>query len=81
MEASAAASTGCCAITATEPGLMMPAFSVAIASTESPSSRVWSSEIGVTTATAASAMLVASHSPPMPTSTTATSTGASAKAA
>ena len=42
---------------------------------------MWSTPIGVTTATCASATLVASHVPPMPTSTTATSTGASANAA
>ena len=36
---------------------------------------------GVTTATAPSAMLVASQVPPRPTSMTATSTGASANAA
>ena len=42
---------------------------------------MWSMAIGVTTATWASATLVASHAPPIPTSTTATSTGASANAA
>ena len=42
---------------------------------------MWSSPIGVMTATGASTTLVASQRPPMPTSTTATSTGASAKAA
>ena len=42
---------------------------------------MWSTPIGVTTATCASATLVASQVPPMPTSTTATSTGASANAA
>ena len=41
----------------------------------------WSTAIGSTTATVASATFVASHEPPMPTSTTATSTGASANAA
>ena len=42
---------------------------------------MWSSPMGVTTATAPSATFVASHRPPMPTSTTAASTGASAKQA
>lgn len=46
-----------------------------------PSRSVWSSEMGVTTATVESMTFVASQVPPMPTSTTATSTGASAKAA
>ena len=63
------------------PGLMIPAFSVAILVTVSPSRWAWSTSIGVTTATPASATLVASHVPPSPTSMTATSTGASAKAA
>ncbi len=60
---------------------MMPAFSVAICSIVSPSHCMWSSAIGVITATAPSATLVASQRPPRPTSITATSTGASAKAA
>ena len=63
------------------PGLMMPAFSVAIWAMLLPSRWVWSKSIGVTTATPASATLVASQVPPRPTSTTATSTGASANAA
>ena len=46
-----------------------------------PRYSAWSSATGVTTATRASATLVASHMPPMPTSITATSTGASAKSA
>ena len=49
--------------------------------TLSPSRWVWSSEIGVTTATGASITFVASQVPPRPTSMTATSTGASANAA
>ena len=72
---------GCCAITAVAPGLMMPDFSVAISSMVSPSHCMWSIAIGVITATAPSATLVASQRPPMPTSMTATSTGASANAA
>ena len=60
---------------------MIPAFSSAISSTEVPRYAAWSTPIGVTTATAPSATLVASHTPPMPTSTIATSTGASANAA
>ncbi|KZX22656.1 hypothetical protein ACH61_00143 [Rathayibacter tanaceti] len=59
----------------------MPDFVRAISSTVEPSRSVWSSAIGVKTATCASATLVESHSPPMPTSMTATSMGASAKAA
>ncbi len=59
----------------------MPAFALAISSTVCPSQRVWSTPIGVTTATCASATLVLSQVPPRPTSTTATSTGASAKEA
>ena len=58
--------------TAIAPGLMIPAFSVAIASMVEPSSRVWSMSTGVMTATCPSAMLVASHDPPSPTSTIAT---------
>ncbi len=42
---------------------------------------MWSRETGVTTATAPSAMFVASQVPPSPTSTIATSTGTSAKIA
>ena len=42
---------------------------------------MWSTPIGVITATGASTTLVASQRPPRPTSTTATSTGASANAA
>ena len=76
-----AAGSGCWASTATAPGLMIPALSVAISSTVPPSQAVWSRETGVTTATAPSAMLVASQVPPSPTSTTATSTGTSAKMA
>ncbi len=60
---------------------MMPALSAAISSTVSPSQAVWSREMGVTTATAPSATLVASQVPPRPTSMTATSTGTSAKMA
>ena len=63
------------------PGLMMPAFSRAMAATSVPSRWVWSRSIGVTTETPASATLVASQVPPSPTSTTATSIGASANAA
>ncbi len=59
----------------------MPAFSSAIWATESPIISVWSSEIGSTTETVASATLVASQVPPRPTSSTATSTGVSANAA
>ncbi len=40
---------------------------------------MWSSPIGVMTATSPSMTLVLSHDPPSPTSTTATSIGASAK--
>ncbi len=76
-----AASTGCWASTPYEPGLRIPAFSAAICSIVEPRNRVWSTPIGVMTATCASATLVASQVPPRPTSTTATSTGASAKAA
>ena len=47
----------------------------------SPRYCAWSTAIGRTTATVASATFVASQVPPMPTSTTAASTGASAKAA
>ena len=61
--------------------LMTPAFSPAISAGVEPRRSVWSSEMGVTTATEASMTFVASQVPPMPTSTTATSTGASAKAA
>ena len=60
---------------------MMPAFSAAISSTVSPSSLVWSIEIGVITATTPSATLVQSSLPPTPTSRTTTSTGVSAKIA
>ena len=60
---------------------MIPAFSTAISPGDVPRYDAWSTPIGVTTATAASATLVASQAPPMPTSTTATSTGASANAA
>ena len=42
---------------------------------------MWSTPIGVMTATGASTTLVASQRPPIPTSMTATSIGASAKAA
>ncbi len=76
-----AASSCCWATTATAPDLMIPDFSTAISPVVSPSLSVWSSPIGVITATAESMTLVASQEPPMPTSTTATSTGASAKAA
>ena len=58
---------------------MMPALVRAISATVAPSRSVWSSAIGVNTATCPSATLVESHSPPMPTSSTTTSTGASAK--
>ncbi len=67
----AAASGGWAARIAVAPGLMMPAFSVAICPTVSPRNFWWSSATGVTTATSASRTLVASHSPPRPTSTTA----------
>ena len=60
---------------------MIPAFSIAIWTGESPRYFAWSTAIGSTTATAPSATLVASHEPPIPTSTTATSTGASANLA
>ena len=60
---------------------MIPAFSPAMVTGSSPRRCAWSTATGSTTATAASATLVASHVPPSPTSTTATSTGASAKAA
>ena len=76
-----ATSTCCSATTATLPGLMIPAFSTAISAGVSPRYLAWSTATGSTTATAASATLVASHEPPMPTSTTATSTGASANRA
>ena len=62
-------------------GLMMPDFVRAISDTVRPSRDMWSSAIGVKTATCPSATLVESHSPPMPTSSTMTSTGASAKQA
>ena len=76
------AASGCCAALTRKPwGLMIPAFSRAICPTVSPSMVVWSRPIGVTTDTAASATLVASHVPPMPTSRTMTSTGSSAKTA
>lgn len=76
-----AASTGCWARMTVAPCLMIPDFSPAISVGVLPSRSVWSSEMGVTTATEESMTLVASQLPPMPTSTTATSTGASAKAA
>ena len=76
-----AASTGCWARTTVASCLMIPAFSPAISPGVSPSRSVWSSAMGVTTATEPSITFVASQLPPMPTSTTATSTGASAKAA
>ena len=60
---------------------MIPAFSPAIVATSLPRYSAWSIATGVTTATRASATLVASHVPPMPTSMTATSTGASANSA
>jgi hypothetical protein len=60
---------------------MMPDLVRAISATVLPSRAVWSSEIGVKTATCPSPTLVESHSPPMPTSMTATSTVASAKQA
>ena len=68
-------------MTATASALMIPDFSSAMASTVSPSIRVWSRLTGVTTATWPSATFVASQAPPSPTSTMATSTGASANAA
>ncbi len=74
-----AASGGWAARIAVAPGLMMPAFSPAIASIVVPRYCWWSRSIGVTTATSASSTFVLSHAPPMPTSTTATSTGVSAK--
>ena len=46
------------------PGLMIPAFSTATSAGVSPSSGEWSTPTGVTTATAASTMLVTSHVPP-----------------
>ena len=76
---SAFASGTCTAETPCATGLMMPDFVRAISATVEPSRCVWSSAIGVKTATWPSATLVESHSPPMPTSITATSTGASAK--
>ena len=60
---------------------MIPAFSPAISAMVSPRYSVWSTPIGVMTATGALTTLVASQRPPRPTSTTATSTGASANAA
>ena len=72
---------GDAATIATEPALMMPAFSAAMVSGRSPRYLAWSTATGSTTATSASITLVASQVPPIPTSTTATSTGASAKAA
>ena len=54
---------------------MIPAFSAAISAISVPRYSVWSTPIGVMTATGASTTLVASHRPPMPTSTTATSIG------
>ena len=68
-------------MTATAPGLMMPDFSLAMPRTSVPRYSAWSRPIGVITATAPSATLVASHRPPSPTSITAASTGASANAA
>ena len=60
---------------------MIPAFSAAISAISVPRYSVWSTPMGVMTATGASTTLVASQRPPMPTSTTAISIGASAKAA
>ena len=61
---------------------MIPAFSTAISSGESPRyARVVDADRRHRRRPRASATLVASHVPPMPTSTTATSTGASANAA
>jgi hypothetical protein len=53
--------SGCCASTATAPGLMMPAFSAAISSIVCRAAWVWSMAIGVITATAPSATLVQSE--------------------
>ena len=60
---------------------MIPAFSTAMTAGVLPRYFAWSTAIGSTTATAASATFVAPHEPPMPTSTTATSTDASANLA
>ena len=68
-------------MTATAPGLMMPAFSVAISAGVVPRYFAWSTATGVTTATFPSATLVESHRPPRPTSSTVTSTGASVNTA
>ena len=60
---------------------MMPAFSRAMPARSEPRYSTWSTPIGPTTATRASATFVASQVPPRPTSSTAASTGASANAA
>ena len=63
------------------PGLAMPAFSLAISSTVSPRSWVWSSAIRVmVAATGRASTFVASRRPPSPTSMTPTSTCASRSA-
>ncbi len=61
-----------------EPGFTMPAFSVAMSVSAGPMVSAWSRLTLVSTATWASATLVASQRPPRPTSTTATSTATSA---
>ena len=59
---STSATSGVCsAITAVAPALMIPAFSRAICSGESPRNWAWSTPTGSTTATWPSATLVASH--------------------
>ena len=76
------AAPGCWAeLTRNPSGLTIPAFSRAMSSTVSPRMSVWSRSTGVTTETAASATVVASHEPPIPTSRTITSTGSSANTA
>ena len=69
-----AASSGCGCETTGTPGLMMPAFSAAIAASVSPSCSVWSRLMAVMTATSGARTFVASSRPPRPTSTTARST-------
>ena len=58
----------------------MAPFSAAIAETVSPRNRSWSSAIRLTRPTGPSAMVEASHRPPIPTSNTAASTGRLSKA-
>ena len=61
------------------PGLMMPAFSRAIAASVLPSWRMWSKLIDVITLTAGRQTFVESSRPPRPTSSTAASTWRSTK--